>query len=157
MFLSYIVIVSSLSCQFCAPLWPCCLPLSEICSGLPLDDWSSLISFLSSFRVFYYKNFQTHYWVIWILCMLNINLLSINVICKNFLSFGRLSFILLMLSLVVQKSLVWYSPTCLLFLLLPLCVCVCVKSKKIIAKTDVTDVKELVLYIFFWEFFAFRS
>ena len=123
MFLSYIVIVSSLSYQFCAPLWSCYLPLSEICSGLPLDDWSSLISFLSSLRVFYYKNFQTHYWVIWLLCMLNINLLSINVICKNFLSFGRLSFILLMLSLV-QKSLVWYSPTCLLFLLLPLCVCV---------------------------------
>ena len=54
----------------------------------------------------------------------------------NIFSFGRLSFILLMVSLVVQKSLVWYSPTCLFFLLLPLCVCVCVcvcmcvKSKK---------------------------
>ena len=79
----------------------------------------------------------------------------------NIFSFGRLSFILLMVSLVVQKSLVWYSPTCLFFLLLPLCVCVCVCvcvwNPKKIAKTDVTDVKELVLYIFFWEFFAFRS
>jgi len=73
----------------------------------------------------------------------------------NIFSFGRLSFILLMVSLVVQKSLVWYSPTCLFFLLLPLCVCV--SNPKKIAKTDVTDVKELVLYIFFWEFFAFRS
>ena len=42
--------------------------LSETCSAFPLDHWLSLILLLSSLHVFYYKNFQTHYWVIWILC-----------------------------------------------------------------------------------------
>ena len=93
----------------------------------------------------------------WILtCMSDLYILDINplsdILFANIFSHSvGCFFILLVVSLAVQKLFRLMSPICLILLLLPL-------LEKTYPKNVVkTDIKEVIAYIFFWEFYGFMS